>query len=165
MYPPPPPPRRSAVPRVVGILALVFACLGIATSLIWTFGPLHDIDRWGEHERLGGIITWMYAWLAMSVVLFGVHLTGGILAIMYKPAGPRLLTGYAVGALALVVIDLVMMHGFVPRDFSGHDIRNSVTIARTVFDGLAAPWPVIVLALVNSRGARAACQGGPQQYM
>ena len=163
MYPPPPLPRRSATPRVVGILALVFACIGIATSLIWTFGPLHDIDRWGEHERLAGVITWMYAWLAMSAVLFGVHLTGAILAITYKPAGLRLLTGYAVGALALVVIDLVMMHGFVPR--SEHDIYSSVTIARTVFDGLAAPWPVIVLALVNSRGARLACQGGPQQYM
>src|SRR5512138_2113831 len=134
MYPQPP-PRRSATPRVVGILALVFASIGIASSLIWTFGPLHDIDRWDEHERLAGIITWLYAWLAMSVVLFGVHLTGAILAIMYKPAGLRMLTGYAVGAITLVVIDLVLMHGFVPR--SDHDIYSSVTIARTVFDGLA----------------------------
>ena len=162
MYPPP--AHRSAIPRVVGILALVFACLGIASSIVWTFGPLHDINRWGASERLAGIITWMYAWLAMSVVLFGAHLAGGILAIVYKPAGLRVLTGYAVGALALVVIDLVMMHGFMPR-VPDHDIHGSVTMARTAFDALAAPWPVVVLALVNSRRAKAACHGGPQQYM
>jgi hypothetical protein len=155
MYPPPM-PSRSVIPRVVGIIALPFACVGLVTSLVWTFGPLHDINRWGVSERLGGITTWLYAWLAISVLLFGVHLVGGILAILYKPAGLRVLTGYAVGALALIAIDLVMMHGFMPR-IPDHDVHSSVTMARTVFDGLAAPWPVIVLALVSSRGARAAC--------
>lgn len=135
-----------------------FACIGLVGSLVFTFGPLHDIHRWNVEDKLGGIITWMYAWLALSVVLFAVQLAGAILAVIYKPMGLRLLTGYAVGALVLVAIDLSILHGFMPR-ITEHDVHGSVTVARSIFDCLALPWPVVVAILVNSRSARTACQG------
>jgi hypothetical protein len=91
--------------------------------------------------------------MAISFVLFAVHLTGGIMASMYKPLGLRLLTGYAVGALVLIGIDLVISVGFV----SGRRWRESITYPRLVFNLIAVAWPIVVIALVNTRRAKAAC--------
>jgi len=148
---------RSAIPRVIGIIGLPFACIGIGASLLFTFGPLHDIKSWGATERLGSIVNWLYIWLAVSVLLFAAHLLGSILTLTYRASGPRLLTGYAVGAIALLVIDVVMMIGFVPNDTGFFGVRESVTWPRVAFGAIAFPWPVVVLALVNTPRARAAC--------
>ena len=144
---------RSAIPRVVGIIAIIFAVIGVGCSAIWTWGSLHDIKLWGGHEKLGFVVNWLYLWMAVSVVLFAVHLTGGVMACTYKPLGLRLLTGYAVGALVLIAIDLIVVHGFV----SGRRWTDSITIPRTVFAAIAVVWPIVVLALVNTRRAKAAC--------
>src|SRR6476469_9254796 len=102
-------PQRSVIPRVIGIIGMPFAAIGLGGSVLFTFGPLHDIRRWGEAERLDGTISWLYLWLAISFGLFAVHLAGAIASCIYKPIGPRLMVGYATGALLLIGIDLVMM--------------------------------------------------------
>jgi hypothetical protein len=161
------PPGRPATPRVVGILGLIFAVIGLGSSLLFTFGPLSDLQRAQRRVEyalshlpdtgrpdVGAITSWLYAWLAVSVVLFAVHLAGSILAIAYKRAAPKLLTGYAVGAIILLVIDLVMVQFYVPKGFY---LDGSVTISHTVYSGIALIWPVLVLALINTRKSREAC--------
>jgi hypothetical protein len=155
-YPPYPQPKSSAIPRVVGIIGIVFSVVGLGSSGVFTFGPMSDIKRWSDGSDLGTITNWLYAWMLLSVVLFGLHFVGSILAIMYKSVGPKLLTSYGVSAVILIVIDLVMVHGFVPRD-SDFDVYGSVAISHTVFSAIAFPWPVVVLALINSRRSREAC--------
>jgi hypothetical protein len=153
-YTPPNSPYRSGIPRVVGILAIIFAVIGIGGSAFWTWGCLHDIRLFDGRSKISGfIIDWVYIWAAASFVLFAVHLVGGILAIQYKQLGLRLLTGYAVGALVLIAIDLVVMIGFV----KGSRWVESLTIPRTIFSALALPWPIVALALVNTRRAKEAC--------
>jgi hypothetical protein len=149
-------PPRSGIPRVVGILAIVFAVLGLAFSILFTWGPLDDIgrrgvDRMGRHG--GFVINWIYIWIAISFLLFVLHLIGGVLAVTYRRLGLRLLTAYAVAALVLVVADLLILHGFV----SGRRFMESLVWPRTGFAAIAAVWPIIVLALVNTKNAKAAC--------
>src|SRR5688572_10380673 len=104
MYTPYTTPMRSAIPRAVGVIAIVFAVLGFGASMLFTWGPLDDISRWGD-ARLGRhaelIVAWLYIWGALSLVLFLVHVIGGVYAVTYKPIGLKLLTAYAVGALVL----------------------------------------------------------------
>lgn len=146
-------PRRSAIPRVVGILAIIFACVGAGFSVIFTLGPLSDIRRWSDAESLGFVVTWLYLWAAISFALFALHLVGGVMACSYRAIGLRLLTAYAVAAIALVIIDVILMNGYV----SNGRLYDSLTMPRTVFALFALPWPVVVLALVNNGRAKRAC--------
>jgi hypothetical protein len=150
--------RRPAGPRVVGILGIIFATIGIGSSALFAFGPLTDVQRWGERAGtdLGTITMWLYTWMALSAVLFLLHLAGSILAITYKRLGPKLLTSYGVAALMLGILDLIMVHGFVPKHHS-FDLYGSVTISHTIYEGIALVWPIIVLAIMNTRRSRAAC--------
>lgn len=146
------PPRRSAIPRVIGILAIVFACIGVLGSLTFTLGPLSDLRR--HRDELGFVITWIYLWMAISFVIFGLHVVGGILAVTYRKIGLRLLTAYGVAAVLLVVLDMLILWGFAPHGFR---VESSLTWPRTGWAMLAVPWPVVVLVLVNLRRSQAAC--------
>ena len=167
MYPPPaylpyglpPGSGRSAIPKVVGILAIIFSVLGIGGSLLWSLGPMSDIRSWGYADDLSQLVLWMYVWLAISFVLFGVHLVGGILALQYKAGGLQMLGIYASSAIVLVVVDIILEFALAPHLEGRHagDMRFSVTVMRLVFDGLALPWPIIVLSLIKSRRAKQAC--------
>jgi len=150
------------IPRVVGILAIIFAAFGAAGILIWTIGPISDIDKHHLREPMAGMLSWFYACAALSIVIFGLHLAGGIMATIYKFTGLRLLTLYGVLGILVAIADLVLVFALMPDHVEGRagltaDIRFSVSYMRAFFDGLALVWPVIVLALVNTRGARAAC--------
>jgi hypothetical protein len=146
-------PTRSGIPRVIGILAIIFSCMGAAGSLLFTLGPIADLNR--HRDELGFIMTWVYLWAGISFGLFVLHLVGGILAVTYRTIGLRLLTGYAVAALVLIVLDLVLLNGFAPDLYR---VKKSLAFPRTVFDLMALPWPVIVLALVNGRRAKQSCR-------
>jgi hypothetical protein len=157
--PPPSPPTRSAIPRVIGILATCFACVGALLMAVWTTGPISDLSKHHLLEQLSGLVSWYYACAALSVVVFGLHLAGGILTIIYKFIGLRLLNLYAVFAILIALTDIVLVFAVMPDDRAGltSDIRFSVTYLRVFFDGMAIMWPILVLALANTRAARAAC--------
>jgi hypothetical protein len=165
MPPMPVRPTRSAVPRVVGILAIIFASIGLMGSLIWAYGPMSDIYDWNLEGELGSIITWLWVWMGLSVVVFVVHLVGGIQAIRYKRSGLRLLTVYAIAALALALVDAVLVYALMPSRIEGVDgfwrtheeVRFSISTMHAVFSGMALPWPIVVLALVNGARAKEAC--------
>lgn len=144
-------PRRSGIPRIVGVIAIIFACLGLGLGALFTIGPLVDLQGRGHASA----VKWVYAFGGLSLVLFVLHLAGGILACMYRTVGLRLLTGYAVGALALIVIDLVYVLGIAEHS---RRITTSLVEPHVVYSLLAVPWPVIVLVLVNLRRAKLACR-------
>jgi len=159
-YPPAPlPPRRSGTPRVIGILAIVFACLGLLVSITMTAGPMSDLDRWNiSVSSLGVVGVWLYASMFLSLAVFALHLVGGIAAVRYRPSAPRLMTIYGVAAIALAVADLVVpMCGMAGH--MGGRVFDSVVIPRIGYAIIALPWPIIALAMMNTRGAREACRG------
>lgn len=164
-YPPPqgyplagryqPPPSRSAIPRVVGILAIVFAPIGLLMSLAMTFGPKDDF-RWMEISQgdLGFFGTWIDLYLVLAVGLFVLHLVGGILAVAYKKSAPPILTAYAIAAIALVVIDIaVSMSVSVPDRW----MYEELFFPRLFIGLVALPWPIIAVILMNVGKAKQAC--------
>lgn len=112
----------------MGILAIVFAAIGLLVTFASAFGYDEELQRHSlTHEQLGGFGTWVLLAVIPGLGLFALHLTAGILSLRYSRAAPIVMTIYGVAALLAV-------------------------------DCLAAPWPVVVLVLMNLPGARAACR-------
>jgi hypothetical protein len=160
-YPPPPvqyrpPPQRSAIPRVVGILAIVFCVLGLLMSLGATLGPKDDLELWEvTTDQLGFFGTWLDIYLVLSVGVFALHLAGGIAAVAYKRSGPPLITIYAIVAILLSVVDVVVALTSVPESIGW--VRGDLIAPRIGIAVLALPWPIVAVVLMNLRGAKRAC--------
>ena len=149
---------RSAIPKVIGILAICFASVGALGSGIWTFGPLEDLTRWDHDHVWGAMQTWLLVWGGLSVAVFALHLVSGIMSLLYRPSAPRLVTIYAIAALALLVVDLILVNVLAPSGGARHSaIADSVCAMHMVYCGLAFPWPVVAVILMNTKGAKRAC--------
>lgn len=161
-------PQRSGVPRVVGVLAIIFSAFGLIGSLIWTFGPMSDAEKMHASD-LDPVITWLWIWLVLSLGLFVLHLVGGILAVQYKPSGLKTLTWYAIAALALILVDVVLVNVLIPAQYrydrSDDGVYFSVRTMHIAFSAMAAPWPIIALALVRGDKARQACSPSTAQQV
>jgi hypothetical protein len=149
---------RSAIPRVVGILALVFAPLGMLFSLGWVAGPLDDLSRLDDVGAWSGFRAWLILWGLLSFGVFAVHLTAGILATMYKRGAPRWMTIYGISAIGLCIGDAILVGALAPSGGPHHSALVDSVYAHWVFSVLAVPWPVLALVLMNLRGAKDACQ-------
>src|SRR5512146_3056194 len=108
-------PQRSGTPRVIGILAIIFACIGVGMAAIFTAGPLSDIDKWHLYDQLRGEVTWIYVSAAISVLVFVLHLLAGISAVRYGRAAPKLITFYAIFALAFAIGDIIVTVALFPK--------------------------------------------------
>ncbi len=163
-YQGPAPVGRPMTPRVVGILAIVFASIGVLFALVVHFGPMSDLERWGVDRQASGLVTWMWGSLALSVGLFALHLIAGVASLIYRPSAPRLITAYGVFAILLGVADIVLSMALIPDNLvlsdyvSRSQVKESMMI-RAVFAGIALPWPIVALALMNTRSAKQACGG------
>lgn len=156
------PTPRSLIPKVVGILAIVFASLGLLVTVTLPLGMLEDID---VYVRTAGPIdeylTWLVIGSIVGVLVSGVHLAGGILSVRYSSRAPRWMTSYAVAAIVLIVVDVVVSvitfpEGPGPRVCAiGFD---ELVGSRIALGALALPWPIIVLALVNRRTVKQSCR-------
>ncbi|HTR50775.1 MAG TPA: hypothetical protein VMJ10_08725 [Kofleriaceae bacterium] len=149
---------RSAIPRVVGVLATVFAVVGLCATGLWTWGSLEDLGHHHRHDW-DSVKTWLWVWGGLSVVVSALHLTGGLSALLYRRRAPRFMTAYAVAALVLVVADVAILIALWPA--SSRHLADSVQIPHFVFDGLAWMWPTVVLVLMNTRRAKQACVENP----
>jgi len=156
------PVGRPMTPKVVGILAIVFASIGVLFALVIHFGPMSDLDRWDVSRQASGLISWMWGSLALSVGVFALHLVAGVAALTYRPSAPRLITAYAVFAILLGIADITLSMALIPDSLQLSDylsrsqVKESMMI-RAVFAGIALPWPIVALALMNTRSAKAAC--------
>jgi hypothetical protein len=148
------------IPRVIGILAIVFCVFGLFGTAIWTYGPIADMHLWDADKTWHAVEIWLYVWCVLGVVVFGLHLAGGILAVAYRPSAPRMVSLYALLALAVAVADVVIVIVLAPSSsHRHHDLWFSVGTMHIVYTAMAIPWPVIALALINRPAAKAACAG------
>ena len=157
-------PPRSAIPKVIGILAIVFASFGVLGTLGLTFGMEDELSRYRiTRDALGSFGTWMIVSGVFGFALFGVHLTMGIQAVRYAPSAPRWATIYGVLAIALVLADIIVSMATFP---DGHGYRHRQAYEDLVYPRIglaifALPWPIIALILMNVRGARRSCVEQP----
>jgi hypothetical protein len=150
-------PRRSSIPRVIGILAIVFASLGLLGALGISFGVDEDLARHGTtRENLGTFGSWMLAYAPLAGLVFAVHLTAGIQSVRYAASAPRWMTIYGALAIALVLTDLAVSVATFPHLMS-QEFQEDLLDPRLGLAVHSLPWPIIALVMMNQRSARLAC--------
>jgi len=151
------PRTRSSVPRVLGILATVFAPLGLLVTFGLAFGFEEELSRYNlVRSELGAFGTWLNIGALLGVALFAVHLAAGIQAIRYARSAPTLLMIYSIFALALLVMDVAISIATFPSHLPPAAFDDLVG-PRIGLAVMAAPWPIVALVLISTRGARRAC--------
>jgi hypothetical protein len=157
-YPPAPmPARRSGIPRVIGIIAIVFSGFGLLMNIGMYAAyseMLRDARIFGLTGEVGFFGTWVVISFALGFLVFALHLAGGIAATTYKRLGPVLITAYAVAALLLVIGDLIVAVAASPGESR---LFQEIGQSRLGFAVMCLPWPVVALVLMNLRSAKDAC--------
>lgn len=157
-YPPAPmPARRSGIPRVIGIIAIVFSGFGLLMNIgmYAAFSEMiRDAHMFFDHDDVGFFGTWVTISFALGFLVFVLHLAGGIAATMYKRLGPVLMSAYAVVALLLVIGDLIVAVAASPGESR---LFQEMGQSRLGFAVMCLPWPVVALVLMNLRSAKDAC--------
>jgi hypothetical protein len=148
------PKTRSAIPRVLGILAIIFSVIGLLFSLVQTFGTYSDIEEMMmDVSELGSFGNWLPAYMAFALLIFGLHLTAGILSVRYSPRCIKWMNGYAIAALLLAVANISLTAATYPEALKLTDGHKG----RIFLDVFALPWPIIVLSLMNLQKTQQAC--------
>lgn len=150
-------PRRSAMPMVLGILAIVFSAIGLFGIAVLAFGFDKEMARHHvTYAGLGDYGTWIVVYSIVALAVFASHLTAGILGVRYSRRAPNVLTLYAIAALVLLVADVTLsvVLSPVPPGSRGFD---DIVGPRLGLEFLALPWPIVVLVLANLRRTREAC--------
>jgi hypothetical protein len=154
---------RSAIPRVVGILAIIFAPIG----MLWSYAAwsrAENMSNYLDTDRVAGTIQYLRIYFFISIALFLAHFVGGVLACMYRKLGRSLLTGYAIGALLLLVVN-IYMEFMLPGEGRSHDRHGWGALFRMAGNLVSLPWPIVVVVLINTTRSKLAFGQGPQQYM
>jgi hypothetical protein len=150
------PTQRSGAPKVIGVLAIIFASLGLLCATL-PVGLQDDLRRhhtsWSD---LGAYGTWVMVWVLLTLAISGVHLAGGIQAVRYRASGPRLLTIYGIAALVLLVADVGLSLLTFPGSWSSVKFDAFVG-PRLGLDFLSVAWPIVALAVINTKRSRQSC--------
>ncbi len=152
-------PKRSGTPKVMGILMIVFASLGLLGSL----ASLGGIETSGmeELERLEAFKTFQTMNMVMAVFglfLGGLHLYAGIRAVGYRANAPRLANTYAIINMVTTAIWMVIFYAWLKPAMDAVPGAGAIFGAAMVFGAaIAMIWPILILALMNSAPAKAAC--------
>jgi hypothetical protein len=154
------PKKRSAIPKVLGILAIVFSVFGLLFAVVQTFGTYSDIEEvFLDSSELGTFATWIPAYLVFAVIVFGLHLTAGIFSIRYSSRAIKWMNAYAVFAILLALANIAITATTYPEALKISDGHAG----RIVLDVFALPWPIIVLSLMNLRSVHLACSDAYKQ--
>ncbi len=162
-YYPIPQPTRSAIPKVMGILMLIFASLGLLGGVIGILNTggddlmsmIPELKSWHTIDR---IVTFT------GVGISGLHLYAGFRAIGYKSNAPRAAVTYAVAAMVVTITNAILVFawikpilddiggGFGEPNFGA--VFGPIMFFTTM---VSLAWPIIVLILMTRPGAKAAC--------
>lgn len=159
---------RSSIPKVMGILMIIFASLGLLFGLIGLGGPsgdevLKSLPEWKTFKTVTMVFT--IVGLAQSAL----HLVAGINAVKYKAGAPKLAMMYSLLAFLVVIANAVATFAWLKpmlvkalENAGGGGMSASAVgalVGAMVIVGtvLGLIWPTLVLILMSRPGAKAAC--------
>lgn len=150
-------PQRSGIPKVMGILMIIFASLGLLFGLIGLAGSsLSATGLSGDLES--AVKTYNTIALVFGVLGLGVsalHLVAGINALKYKAGAPKLALMY--GGLAIVVQVLygaLVFAWLKPKLGEAGSLLGAGVLLGVVIGSI---WPILVLSLMSRPAAKVAC--------
>jgi hypothetical protein len=157
---------RSKIPKVVGILMIIFASLGLLFGLIGLAGNSANSKAF---EHIDAFKTFNTVALAFGVIGLGIsalHLYGGIRAVGYRSNAPGLAKMYGVINIGTTVTYGAIVFAWLKpaietavKETNGDASSVSLIIGAGVMFGviIGCAWPIIVLALMTRPAAKAAC--------
>jgi hypothetical protein len=160
-YMPPPNPYggpaqvRSGIPKVMGILMIVLASLGL-------LGTLVGLSGFGNNEALRGYADYdTYLTYQKIANVFGLglgvlHLLAGIRSVGYKANAPKLAIIYAVLAIVNTVVGLIVMYAWMMPNMP-EQIRGAMSVGFVIGGMIGLSYPTVVWALMSRPAAKAAC--------
>src|SRR6185295_4728381 len=104
--------RRSAIPKVMGILMIIFASLGLIGSLM---GLVSNAGGRDAFAMVPALKTWSTIELLFSLFGLGIgflHLIAGAKAVAYKSAAPRLAVTYAIVAMVSTITHSILFYAW-----------------------------------------------------
>jgi hypothetical protein len=149
--------QRSAIPKVMGILMIVFALLG----LVWTGIVMFQQQAFKEVAGMDSTISrtgLIFDLLAAAIGL--LQLVAGLRALGYKDSARKLAVTYAVAKIVSVIAWVVVLYAYlIPH------VGASRVASQSLVDGSGVAitavfyliWPVIVLAVMTRPSVRASC--------
>jgi len=163
----PAPPQRSAIPKVIGILLIIFAGIGLLGAFIGLatggggmFNQANEMNRQFYAETAQ--YTRITNMLALPIAL--LELFAGIWAVRYKRAAPLLCTTYAVVSMINQLIGMALLFAYIlpaMQKTLPHMMRaqmRGVMIAAAVISALIGfAWFLVVIILMNRPAAKEAC--------
>ena len=153
-------PQRSGTPKVVGILMIIFASLGLLFGLIGLAGnsandqTLREIPEW----KTFGTVS-----LAFGVIGLGIsalHLFAGISAVRYKANAPKLAVAYAIINIVVSVLNGILVFAWLKPALpkaAGPAAADLIGVGVLFGVIIAVIWPTIVLALMTRPAAKESC--------
>jgi hypothetical protein len=160
----PPPPARSAIPKVIGILMIIFGCLGLLGSLInfaGGFGQaelMRQIPEWGKLKTLTTVTS------VLSLVMAIFQLYVGIRCVGYKPNAPTLARIYGIVGIINVIVGMVIAFAVINPILDkapamralGGGFTGIITVVASL---LSVAWVIVILTLMGKQSAKDACAG------
>jgi len=150
---------RSSIPKVVGILMIIFGSLGLIVGLIGLAGNSAS----GDLKELPEWKTYMTMSMVFGVIGLGIsalHVFAGIRSVGYKANGPKLAMVYGllniVTQIAWGAIVFAWLKPAIEKAAGG---AGAALIGVGVMFGviISVAWPIIVLSLMSRPAAKAAC--------
>ena len=156
---------RSKIPKVVGILMIIFASIGLLSGLLNLAGNSGDavlkkIPEWDTFRTIT-LITGV-----IGLAISALHLYGGIRAVGYKANAPKLAVTYGTVNIAVTLVNTgIVMFWLKPaiekalKELGADVGLFSAVVGIGAIGGaiLVIAWCVVVLALMTRPAAKAAC--------
>lgn len=150
--------QRSGIPKVVGILMIIFASLGLLFGLIGLAGSsmnsallkdVPELKTWGTISMIFGVV---------GLGISALHLVAGISSVKYKAGAPKLAVMYGtlniVSNLAQAVIVFAWLKPALSKFPGAAEALGGFLVVGIV---IAIIWPTIVLALMTRPAVKEAC--------
>jgi hypothetical protein len=150
--------NRSGTPKVMGILMIVFASLGILTTLM-SFGG-QDVSALGPEweEKFSSVNSYLTVLSVIGLGMGVLHLVAGIAAVGYKKNAPKLAKIYAITALVNVVVGMIVTYALLkPLLDELPGVGGALGGMVIIFSLIGAVWPILVLVLMGGAKSQEAC--------
>ena len=169
VYPPPqygytPPVQRSAIPKVIGILMIIFGSIGLLGGVIGLAGSGMNNAMFRDVPELSTYRTVEMLLSVVGLTMAGFQLYAGVRAVGYKANAPGIAKAYAIAAIVIVIASLVInMAVLAPMmaramDAAGmHGMGGFIGGFTLIISLFGLAWPIIVLTLMTRPTAKAAC--------
>ena len=150
---------RSSIPKVVGILMIIFASLGLIGGLIGLAGNAAN-EGLKELPEFKTYMTMNLVYTVVGLGISGLHLFAGVRAIGYKANAPKLAMMYgATNIIVSIAWGAVVFAWLKPAIEKAAGGMGAAVVGFGVMFGviISVAWPIIVLSLMSRPAAKAAC--------